>query len=503
MPCLIVALVALGVPHVIESRKIGTFRHWLRSATVLVTFVASSALLGFVLQVTSRGYAYDFLVRLPLRYGRVVPVVHQVRTSLQLLTLPLAALVLLVLCVTFSIRAAPKRIQRRQIVVSMSAVIVALSPIPTAILAEAKLGGEPNQLAGPVWTLTLGCAVLILLLRPTVQRCAAAAIACAVLISGISPISHAFPDHLGQTDLHQTISWGKLDPFVLAAADRGEAVLGPPSLSVSPKAPGYPASDVNDILAGGYTPRWFIDNLLTGRYALVSPNIGWYPPYDSNLGRNDGSVLWKINLLLQMGYSPVKDPFSGALYYRPTSALRHLGWFAECFGPYQARGAGVEVRLRGTGGLVCIDRGDLHLSRAPAAKTEIILTLARSTAHVSLDFAAPPHVLRITPLAADDQPSAPGSDINRADSAVAKCLVLSDGSSRVTLEAVQGRGNPRCRQSIRGPVLEVPMIPGGSAAHVSIKIGVVDSPTLVASTRNGQADPFTLLDLTAGAVNRL
>ena len=52
-----------------------------------------------------------------------------------------------------------------------------------------------------------------------------------------------------------------------------QAVFDPylPSLSVSPEASGYPAQDVLDIFAAGYTPRLFIQNLLDGRYSLVLP----------------------------------------------------------------------------------------------------------------------------------------------------------------------------------------------------------------------------------------
>ena len=237
---------------------------------------------------------------------------------------------------------------RRHGSVAVAAVVFALSPIPTAILAESKLGGEANQLAGPVWTLTLGCAVLLVLLRPSARRLAAASLACGVLLAGVDPLSQALPDRLGAPDLHQTVAWASMSPFLLAAVDKGEAVFDGqyPSLSVSPGAPEAPAGDVNDILAAGYTPRWFIDNILTGRYALVAPLEPWYPGYDSDEGRYDESVLWKLDLLLHMGYKPITEPDSTALFYQPTSRLRRLSWFAGCFGPYQARGAGVAVRLR-------------------------------------------------------------------------------------------------------------------------------------------------------------
>ena len=342
VPCVVVSVAALVVPALVDQpRRARIWRKGLKSATVLATFVASSAVFGIVLQVASHGWAYDLLVDDPMRYARAVPLGKQIGLSLRGITVPLAALVVLAICLTWSFLTKPERYERRQVIVAIAAFVVALSPIPTAVLAQAKLGGGVNQLVGPVWTLTLGCAVFLALLRPSVRHLAAAALACAVLLVSIDPLSQVLPDHLGVPNLHQTISLGGIDPFLLAAVAKGEAVFDQsyPSLSVSPQAPAYPAGDISDILTAGYTPRWFTNNLLTGRYALVRPLIafGWLSTYTSDEGRYDGSVLWKYNLLLKMGYTPVQDPVSGVVYYRPASRLKQLGWFAGCFGPYQAR----------------------------------------------------------------------------------------------------------------------------------------------------------------------
>jgi hypothetical protein len=276
VPCLLVAGLTLAVPILCESRRTWTWRKWRRAATVLATFASSSALFGIVLQVTSHGWAYDLLVDDQLRYGRVTPLGQELGTSLRVLAVPLAALVLLALCAAWSLLTNQMRYQRRHVIVAVAAVIVAISPIPTAVLAFAKLGGDYNQLAGPVWTITLGCAVLLLLLRPSVRQLAAGAIACGVLLVGIDPLSHVFVDqHLGVPNLRQQASWVGMDPFLYAAVDKGEAVFDQdyPSLSVSPKAPGYPAENVNDTLATGYTPRWLIENIIKGKVCLGATSL--------------------------------------------------------------------------------------------------------------------------------------------------------------------------------------------------------------------------------------
>jgi hypothetical protein len=505
VPSLLVAALAVAVPKLVEPDRAWTFRRLFTAAGVPLTFVVVSAVVGIVLQLTSHGYAYDLLVNLPLRYAKTIPLATEVGTSLRLLAVPLIALAVLVVCVRRSFRDHRARYQRRHVVAAVAAVVLALSPIPTSILAELKLGGAPNHLAGPVWTITLGCGVLLLLLRPSVRQLVAGAVACGILLVSIDPLSYALRSRVGVPDLHQELAWPRMDPFLTGAVDRGQAVLdeGYPSLSVSPKAPAYPAGDVNDLLAGGYTPRWLIDNVLTGRYALVHQFSEWDPRYDSDAGRYDGSVLWKLNLLLKMGYKPIKERYSGTVFYRPTARLTRLGWFAGCFGPYQAQGAGVQIRLRGTGGLVCIDAGGLRLHKAPDPTTNFVMTLETGRGVAIVHVAADPQALRVTPLNASDHASAPSSAFGSPGSAVTKCLVRGRAGSALRLEAVDGIQNVRCRSDQVGPVLQVPVSGGSSTAHVLLGLGVADAPTIVAATTADRPVSFKLLNLTPGDINDL
>jgi len=266
-----------------------------------------------------------------------------------------------------------------------------------------------------------------------------------------------------------------------------------------------PAEDWNDAWAGGYTPRWFIENIVTGRYAVVSRFFDWEPAYTSNLGAYDRSVTWKLNLLLQAGYTRVKDdPDADETLYRPSPKLAHLQWFAGCFGPYQARGAGVAVRLRGNGGLVCIDAGSLHLTRAPLRHTQLVMTLVPGHGAVTLTFRrAIPRVLRVTPLDRADLAGGPPSDIGQYGSAVGRCLVSQAGTSSVTLRAAGGGDRVRCVVDGGRPVVEVPVSSGSDDAHVSLLVAAADSPRIVAASAAGSPAPFTLLDLTPGDINSL
>jgi hypothetical protein len=492
--CVVLALLTIAVPILRDPIRSWTWRKGLRSATALLTFVGCSLVFGIALQVASRGYAYDLLVRDPLRYGLVQPIRTQIGVSLRFLAVPLAAMAVLVVCAAVSLVANRHHHQRRRIFVALAAVVVAASPIPSAIIAKAKLGGDVNQLAGPVWTLTIGCAVLLLLLRPSSRQLAASAIACGVLLVAIAPLSHVFAGHqLSASRLYPPQTWGPIDPFLQSAVDNGDAVYDStlPSLSVSENAPGYPAGNWIDQFAAGYVPRYFLANLVDGRYALVRPipdtteNLPYYSTdnehYYSDLGRYDGSIPWKINQLLSMGYTPATDPYSTVVYYRPSPKLAQLGWFAGCFGPYRAADAGVDVRVRGSGGLVCIDNGDLHMTKAPGPTTELVMKLREGNGQAVARFKKAPQTLNVYRLDSRDSvsPATPAPS----------CVNNYGSETTVTIKAVEGNGGVVCRQSAGGSVLEVP-VAGGSTAHVSLVVAATDSPTVVAQSTGGKSVPF-------------
>jgi hypothetical protein len=494
----LLALLTIAAPILRDPRRSWTWKKGLRSATALLTFVGLSLVFGIALQIASRGYAYDLLVRDPFRYGLVQPIRKQIGISLRFLAVPLGAMAVLVVCAAVSLVANRHRDQRRRMFVALAAVAVAASPIPSAIIAKAKLGGDVNQLAGPVWTLTIGCAVLLLLLRPSSRQIASSAIACGVLLVAITPFSHFFADHqLSASRLYPPQTWAPIDPFLQSAVDHGDAVFDStvPSLSVSEKAPGYPAGNWIDQFAAGYVPRYFLQNLVDGRYTLVAPIpdstdvLPYYSSdnehYYSNLGRYDGSIPWKINQLLAMGYTPVTDPYSTAVYYQPSPKLKQLAWFTGCFGPYRAATAGVDVRVRGSGGLVCIDNGDLHLTKAPGPTTELVTKLREDTGQVVVRFDKAPEELGIYRLDSHDSLS--------PATAAPSCLNHYGSQTSVTIRPVAGNGGVVCRPGPGGSVLEVP-VAGASTAHVSIVVAATDGPTVVAQSADGKSVPFTTVN---------
>lgn len=114
-----------------------------------------------------------------------------------------------------------------------------------------------------------------------------------------------------------------------------------------------------------------------------------------------------------------------------------------------------------------------------------------------------PRTLTVTRLRSDDSSSSPGSKIDHKGSAVARCLAHDVGGATLTLKAVGGGGGVRCRlaSAAAGPILEVPVPAGGSAAHASIEVAAADSPTFVAISRSERPASFTLLDPTPSDIN--
>jgi len=498
--CVALVTLTIALPLLRDPIRSWSVKKALRATTAAWTFAALSLVFGIILQLASRGYAYDLLVRDPLRYGLVVPIRQQIGVSLRFIAVPLAAFAVLIVCAGVALLTDREQGRRRRVFVAVAAVLVAASPIPSAIIAKAKLGGDVNQLAGPVWTLTLGCAVLLLLLRPSVRQLAAAAIACGVLLTAIDPVSHVFSDHrLSASRLYPPATWAPIDPFLQASVDKGETVYDTalPSLSVSNKAPGHPASNWIDQFAAGYTPRYFLQNLIDGRYSLVRPIpddpqvLQYYSTdnehYYSNLGRYDGSIPWKVNQLISMGYTPATDPFTGVVYYRPSSKLQSLAWFAGCFGPWRSEGAGVDVRVRGSGGLLCIDNGALALTKAPTAETEIILKLSEGEGQATVHFAKSPQTLKVTRLNGHGfvAPATPAPD----------CTATSGSETTLTIKAIKGGDAATCN----GSVLEVP-VAGGSRAQVALVVTATDTPKIDATAADGKPAPFATFNPTPGDI---
>lgn len=515
VPSLLLSVLPLAALVLVQPKPSWSPKRWLRCSTAILTFALASTVVGAALQVASHGFAFDEMVTALFRWARVVPLPQQTAVTLRNVAVPLGATVVLLTAVVWEMSGHPERRQAHRVFVAVAATVIGISSIPTAILAEAKLGGSFNQVAAPVWTLALASTVLLMLLGPSLRELLAVALSCGVLVLSVGPLSGLLANHDASTpDLYQTASWSEIDPFLYSFVKKGEPVydMAYPSLSVSSSTS---ATDVQDALASGYTPRLFVRQLLSGRFALVQPfnaylngsllysRLGY--SFTSDVGRYDGSFLWNVDLLLLAGYAPRRDPVSGAVYYQPTSKLKQLGWFANCFGPFRAQAAAVDIRLRGTGGLACIDHGALDLRLAPAATTTFIVRLTDGRGEVRVRFPVAPRTLRITALTAADTSHSPGPSIDQPDSAVARCLThdASQAGSSLTVTTADSQGGPRCQLVGGKKVLEVPVAPSASSAHISIDVGASDFPSFAATSKSGRPVPFTVLDPTTSDVTGL
>jgi len=110
---------------------------------ILPIFVLSTVLTGVILQVTSRGIASDTLLFLGLRQAKIYSLETGFRLGIRTLFVPILALI--ILCIMLSIQAAMKRGSRRSWLIAGAALLVAVSPLPTASLALSKQGGDYNS----------------------------------------------------------------------------------------------------------------------------------------------------------------------------------------------------------------------------------------------------------------------------------------------------------------------------------------------------------------------
>jgi hypothetical protein len=489
VPCLVLAALTLaGAPRAREGAA--AWRTAVSNATVPLVFLGSSLVLGIGLQLGSRGHAYQFLVTDIFHYGRYIALDQELRWSFQRTVVTLAVFAIVAVIATWALLASRETRSSREKFVALAAVIFAVCPIPTAIAAAMKVGGNFNQLSGPVWTLTLGSSVLLMLLRPSVRQLAASGVTCAVLLVGIGVLpSSLITDYVGKPRLDQRVEWKSMRPFLQSAIDRGEVVFDPnvPSLSVSPDETRYPAGDFVDRLNSGYVPRYFFDNLIEGRYALVAPmpQDSVSMNYWSAFGRYDMSVAWKLNLLLTRAYESTANPENGALYFKPGPRLADYQRFGDCFGPWAAADAGVGVRVRGSGGLVCAKDGALQLSEAPAPTTELVTTVREGAGDAVLQFPDAPTTLQLAPLSGNDGVTSTSS----ADvaSVVNECLVGAGKGRELRLRAVGGGGEWACTDG----VLQIPVGDGGTA-HVSVVVAASDTPSVTAETSDGDAVAFVV-----------
>jgi len=128
-----------------------------------------------------------------------------------------------------------------------------------------------------------------------------------------------------------------------------------PSFSVAPSGQSVPmVGSAPDLTAAGYVPRWFVSNLLQGRWEFVRLYDESWDTYASAYGKYDGAFLWKLNFLIKSGYTPSIGAH-GVQYYSPAPSLRDMGWLTNVSVP--SRLVTLKIRVRAGGGLWCVDDG--------------------------------------------------------------------------------------------------------------------------------------------------
>jgi hypothetical protein len=400
LPCLTTAAAAAVLPFRHRGPAVGARRHVLERAPIeAATFgVLVGGALG-VLQIASGGFAYDLMFGLPQRQGRWNTLRGVLRADVKLLAVPLV-IGSLILAISLIPRLAERLRHRRKHPrqgdptpianapsggdhVGLGPVILALalavSTLPGTMLAQAKQGGDTNNLAGPIWATTLVLATALMVSTARSRRIGARATCSLIVIASLGATTGVLQDNrLGAPDIVLNHSWHSVPAQLVDANAANRLVLdwAHPSYSITKGNSATPGDLIaSDLASGGYSPRWFVQTLLDGRYSRVRLFPASWDAYASGYGLRDAGFFWKTNYIVRAGYVPVQDLGSEDGFFAPGPALKHVQWLKNCFGPYQA--GALNITVRHSGGLWCVQPAALALLDGPAPTSELILRTAR------------------------------------------------------------------------------------------------------------------------------
>ncbi len=376
-PC----LVAAGLVGVTGLQRCG-WRVRRKPAEALpiegMTLSAVVVLSVAVLEAASRGFAFDLLFGLPQRHARLISLRDAAEDSAHQLAVPMAVAALIVAVTTVRVLLRPHDEEPRrasELRPLIASLLVALATVPGMLVALAKQGGDANQLIGPVWGMTLVVFAALAVANRDCGKVMSQAAAALLLIVSLGPVNAVLRDaNIATPSLVLSHQWTDVPADIIAANQEGVAVWdwAYPSYSVLEDGSSPPAVAVTpDLVAAGYTPRWFLDNLAEGRYGLVRLYDPSWEQYSSGFGQRDEGFLWKVNYLIQAGYDPVPATRTGVQYYRPSGRLPGARWILGCFGPFRA--GPVLIEVRGGGGLWCASEEGLELRDSPALTSELVL----------------------------------------------------------------------------------------------------------------------------------
>ncbi len=496
IPAIVVVVAAAGIPFL--SARSNTDRERWAARLPIEALVAGAlgAITLLVLQIASDGFAYDLMFGLARRHGRWRTVRQVLESDLDLLAVPIAITIAGLVAAT-----APLVLRRsggnrfRRCTPLLVALAIGAATVPGAVLAQAKQGGDTNQLAGPVWGATLVLAAALMLSDARARRNTARVVGVLLVVSAAGFVTTRLESRsLGAPDLVLDHAWREVPDDLVAANDLNQLVLDYeyPSYSITPENSDTPGEHIApDLTAGGYTPRAFVRALLDGKYDRVRLFPQVFDGYAAGYGQHDESFFWKINEIIRTGYDRagsvrVSASQPGVTFYAPGPRLSDLAWMARCFGPY--RGGGLDLEVRAGGGRWCATGGDLLLDAGPSDTSELVL---RATARSGFDVAFGADAASAT-LTASGGASALVSTDGQTTTVLCPSGTLRS-SSFVVVRLDPGRSDLSCSES--GGTVTVRVGADGDATLVATVAGL---PRLARFTSSGERVRVVLHDPTPG-----
>jgi hypothetical protein len=520
LPCAVAAAIAAQSQWPASAwRQLTQLDAWKKRAPVELAVLAgvTAAVLG-MLQLASEGYAYDLLFQLPWRHARLFTLAQVARVATQLLLIPcgvLASVATIDRTLGFWRRRASKPTsgQRgagehrpgQRIGAVVCACLLAAATLPGAFLGFAKQGGGSNQLIGAVWGMALILAALLGTGAAWQRRATAFAASVLLLLASVGPVpAFAARKELAVPKLVLRQRWSEVPAELVAAQERGLNVFdwNWPSLSVvesGTKPPGL--GSIAELGAAGYMPRWFVRNVIQGRYDLIRPYVtpSIAELFASGFGQRDAALLWKINYVINAGYEPVHDFRQGVTFYRPGPRLTDVQWLASCFAPYRA--GSLDIVVRRGGGLWCATGGALTLKDAPGPASELVLRALRRQYSFDVQFQKAPARVVFHELDGEGQKAGPIvvlSTLAGANGILMTCgsLTTSAASASFAVELAPRQRGLRCRA--RGSSL---LVVAGSRAtgepiRLSMTYDLASAPRLANFRMDGHAVSLDVHDPT-------
>ena len=347
-----------------------------KAAVEISIFSATIGVSLIYLQIKSEGFALDLLFGLPLRH-------EQTRTSYQVLVdllaitaVPAVALIavglIAVIAQKYSLNSLSSQFNYSMLLIAL----IAITLMPGFLAASQKAGGGSNSIIPFMFLLLLIFVILITYLPDLHFN---ARIVSVVIV--MSSIVFHIPSNetwlkSSAPSLTRMYKFVEVDPRLTKLDAEGKISLNPrtenPSYSVSKLGEAAPLPHISELLAAGYAPRWFIKNLISGKYEtaqLFKIDEG----LNSAPSIRDSSTVWQLNYLISVLYKEVPD--LSYLERKKGNSELNASKLEKCFGPWLGVGQ-EEVSVRQFQGQAFICPNKNRLTFGPARSSEISLEIS-------------------------------------------------------------------------------------------------------------------------------